>query len=111
MHPDALREEAGRLRARRMRRAFDQDHLRVEAGGHFVPVLAVHDDGFSVDAAKAAHLRGIVNLWSGRRQMAECLVVLSGREGDRVRFEFKRWTEAAADPARDFAPGDETAGG
>jgi hypothetical protein len=106
MLPQRMREETGGPRTALMREAFQKNILRVEGGGRFIPVIGLRDDGFSVEAAKAAHLRGFVNLYRGRTHIAECLVVCTAAEGELMHFEFKRWTGIHDGPARDYAEGD-----
>jgi hypothetical protein len=95
---------AGEARAIRMREALSRRRLTVGAGKASVPVIALHERGFSVEAAKAIQLPGLVGLFAGRAQMGEGLIVLSAQDGDLVRYEFKRWTDSAEGPARDWAP-------
>jgi hypothetical protein len=104
MGPGVLASGEGRRRSDEIREAFSRNWLRVEAEGEFFPVSQIRDSGFSVEAAKAAHLRGCVALYSGRRQLGECLVVMSGRDGDLVHYEVKRWTGADG-AARDYVAG------
>lgn len=68
--------------------------LRVLADDAFYPVLRMWKDGFSVEAAEAAHLRGLVDLYDGSRHLYQCLIVATEQEGGEMRFEFKRHTAA-----------------
>ncbi|MDX2482819.1 MAG: hypothetical protein QNK42_04085 [Pseudodonghicola sp.] len=68
--------------------------LRVLADDAFHPVLRQWKDGFSVEAAEAAHLRGLVDLYDGSQHLYQCLIVAAEQEGGEMRYEFKRHTRA-----------------
>lgn len=82
--------------------------FRVEEDGRSYPVLQLWDTGFAVDAVDAPHLRGLVDLYDGGRQVMQCLIVASDVAGDEMRYEFKRSTVAKDKAPLDFAR-DETA--
>ncbi|KAA2313599.1 hypothetical protein DL237_11860 [Pseudooceanicola sediminis] len=73
--------------------------LRVEADGSSHKVLRRWENGFSVDAADAPHLRGLVELFDGATFIASCLIIASAEEEGEMQYEFKRSTAA-----RDHAP-------
>ena len=73
--------------------------ITVRAGGQDYPVLRRWDRGFAMAAAEAPGLRGLVDLYDGKRHVCQALVLTAREEaGERV-FEFKYAT-----PARDTAP-------
>ncbi|MGD9862140.1 MAG: hypothetical protein AB7S99_02900 [Pseudodonghicola sp.] len=77
--------------------------LRVLADDAFHPVLRMWKDGFSVEAAEAAHLRGLVDLYDGSRHLYQCLIVAAEEEGGEMRFEFKRHTAASDHVPLDYS--------
>ncbi|MDK3020249.1 hypothetical protein [Pseudodonghicola flavimaris] len=94
------------LAAARLAGLKKSSRLRVLADDSFYPVLRMWKTGFSVDAAEAAHLRGLVDLYEGSRHLYQCLIVAAEEEGGEMRFEFKRSTAASetaplADYSRD----------
>ncbi|TDK46761.1 hypothetical protein [Antarcticimicrobium luteum] len=91
-----LREGMDAARLAGMKKA---SRLRVLADDAFHPVLRLWRDGFSVEEAEAAHLRGLVDLYDGSRHLYQCLIVAAEEDGGEMRFEFKRNT-----PASDRAP-------
>ena len=58
--------------------------------------------GFSVDAADAPKLRGLVDLYDGSLHLFQCLIVASEEEAGEMRYEFKRATAVADRPPLDF---------
>ncbi|MFV1495696.1 hypothetical protein VWY34_04410 [Phaeobacter sp. JH20_02] len=76
-----------------------KSRLRVSVDDHMFPVLRMWKDGFSIEAADAPQLRGLVDLFDGSRHLSQCLIVASDEEGGEMRYEFKRAT-----PASDKAP-------
>jgi len=94
--PEDLRAGLDAARLAGLKKA---SRLRVLAGDEFHPVLRMWRDGFSVEAAEAAHLRGLVDLYDGSRHLYQCLIVAAEEESGEMRFEFKRNT-----PAADRAP-------
>ena len=89
---DAARKEA-RIHASR---------LRIRVGERYFPVLRAWEDGFSLDAETAPVLRGRVALYDGTRLLSQCLIIASEDEGDELRFEYKRMTEATDEQPLDF---------
>ncbi|MDQ2090757.1 hypothetical protein [Marimonas arenosa] len=76
--------------------------LRVQVGEETYPVLRIWDNGFSLDAEDAPHMRGLVDLYEGGRHKAQCLIIASEEDGDEMRFEYKRATEAHDSAPVDF---------
>ena len=89
---DAARKKA-------LRRA---SRLRIHAGDVSFPVLRSWDNGFSLDADTAPHLRGRIEIYDGARLMSQCLIVASEQEDGELRFEYKRMTEASDRQPLDF---------
>jgi len=83
--------------------AKKKSRLRVVSGGQSFTVLRVWEDGFSLDVEDAPHLRGLVDLYDGARQLSQCLIVASEEEHGEMRYGLK-WATAVQDrPPLDFA--------
>jgi hypothetical protein len=89
---DAARRQTRRRRATRV----------VHAGDEAFPILDYSDTGFAVDAGDVPRLRGLIDIYDGARHLARALIVASAREGDLMRYEFKRNTAAASSAPVDF---------
>ena len=76
--------------------------LRVQVGDAVFPVLRFWHDGFVLDGALTAHLRGLVDLYDGSRHVFQCLIVASTIDGDEITCEFKRLTHVADKAPLDF---------
>ncbi len=90
------------LEAARISKLKRKSRLRVELGGQIFPILRFWHDGFSVDAARTAHLRGLVDVYDGARHIFQCLIVASTVENDELICDFKRATAVRDTPALDF---------
>lgn len=78
--------------------------LRVEMpDGSWRPILRAWEGGFSLEPARAAQIRGLVDLYDGARHMSRCLIVASSEEAGETQFEYKRMTEASGSQPLDFA--------
>ena len=97
--PKEVRDGLDAARTRDMKR---KSRLRVELGGHVFPILRFWETGFAVDAARTAHLRGLVDVYDGARQVFQCLIVASTVENGELVCEFKRATAVRDTPALDF---------
>ena len=93
--------QAGLDRAR-LARLKKGSRLRLSVDGVSYQVLRKWETGFSIDAATAPHLRGLVDLYDGAIHLFQCLIVASEEEADEMRFEFKRLTAVSDQPAIDF---------
>ena len=89
---DAARAQKKRARSR----------LSVRFGERSFPILRLWDSGFAIDADRAPHLRGYVDVYKGENQLLTCLIVASQLEEDEVVFDFKRMTAIQTGPALDF---------
>ncbi|AFO88974.1 hypothetical protein D1821_15535 [Phaeobacter inhibens] len=90
------------LDAARLDGMKNKSRLRVATDDHVFPVLRMWKDGFSVEAADAPQLRGLVDLYDGTRHLSQCLIVASDEEAGEMRYEFKRATPAADQAPLDF---------
>lgn len=80
-------------------RLAKKSRLRLNVDGDWIAVHKFWDEGFTVDAADAPHLRGLVDLYDGSRMIYQCLIIASTEENGQMTYEFKRHT-----PALDHAP-------
>ncbi|MDA0187862.1 hypothetical protein [Roseicyclus sp.] len=97
--PQSVRDElAAAQKSARRRRATRVVHIGDEA----YPILEMTEDGFSVDAADAPRLRGLIDIYDGARHLYQALIVASEQQGDLMRYEFKRNTAATTTAPLDF---------
>ena len=68
------------LEAARLASLRKASRLRVQVGDDIHPVLTLWKNGFSVEAAVAPHLRGLVDLYDGANHLYQCLIVASEAE-------------------------------
>ena len=97
--PEDVRRGLEEARVAMLRRA---SRLCVHDGDRVFAVLRLWDGGFSVAATGAPNLRGLVDLFDGARQLAQCLVIQSREEGGERVYEFKRSTAVADRAPVDF---------
>ncbi len=90
--------DQARRRDRRKR-----SRLQVHAGDAIYPVLRFWDDGFSLEAENAPHLRGLVDIYHGGVHVYQCLIVASEENADEMIYEFKRHTAAVDKAPLDFS--------
>ena len=90
------------LDAARKQALKKSNRLNVRAGDRSFKILRSWNNGFSLDADEAPHLRGLVDMFDGTTHLSRCLIVASGEEGDEIEFEYKRTTEAADRQPLDF---------
>ncbi len=89
--------ERARKQARRKK-----NRLRLHVGDEVFPLLRLTEDGFEMEGGAAPHLRGFVDIYDGARHLATCLIIHSEAEGEIMRYEYKRHTNVADGPAKDF---------
>jgi len=77
--------------------------LSLAVGKQRFPILALDRDSCLVDAPRETVFRGYAEVFDGDRLAALCLILLAAPEGSSRRLIFKRFTEARAEPPRDFA--------
>lgn len=106
--PKEVREglEAARKREQRKR-----SRMRIEVGGESFTILRYWDTGFAVESDTAPHMRGLADLYEGKRHVAQCLIVASAEESGETVFEFKRHTTALERPPADFVREESVAAG
>lgn len=97
--PAEVREGLEAARKRDMRR---KSRLRVQLGDQVYPILRLRDDGFTVDAEHASHLRGLVDIFDGARHVFQGLIIASTVENGELICEFKRSTAVTDRPPLDF---------
>lgn len=90
------------LQKARMKDAIKKNRLRVHDGISEYAILKVWDDGFSMVAGNAPHLRGFVDLFDGTKHIAQCLVIHSEPDGSVMNYEFKRRTVASEQAPKDY---------
>lgn len=90
------------LEAARKRDLRRRSRLRVQLGEAVFPILRFWDDGFSVDADRATHLRGLVDIFDGARHIFQGLIIASTVENGELICEFKRSTAVTDRPPLDF---------
>lgn len=96
------------LDAARLSRAKRRSRLRVRFGGQEFAILRLWDEGFSLDAAQALRMRGLVDVFDGARHLSHCLVIASDLDRGELICTYKRATTISDRPALDFER-DETA--
>lgn len=97
--PKDLQDQlASALRQARRKKATRVVHVGDEA----FPILDYSDTGFAVDAEDASHLRGLIDIYEGATHLTQALIVASARDGDVMRYEFKRNTRATGSAPVDF---------
>lgn len=81
--------------------------MRVTVGNEVFPVLDYREGGFALDIDNAPKLRGLVDLYDGSRHLYQCLIIASERDGELMRYEFKRSTAVTDKAPLDFARDEE----
>lgn len=97
--PREVREGLEQARKADLRK---KSRLTVEAGGVRYPVLRFWSTGFSLEAADAPHLRGLVDIFDRGQHLYQALIVASAEEDGEIAFEFKRNTVASDRAPLDF---------
>ncbi|MDG1737316.1 MAG: hypothetical protein P8L68_09645 [Paracoccaceae bacterium] len=90
------------LDAARARDLARKSRYRVSMNEQTYKILKLTEGGFSVDAEAAPHLRGLVDIFDGARQLYQCLIVASSEENGQMMYEYKRNTVAADKAPLDF---------
>jgi len=96
------KEVAKGLAEARKRARRKKGRLRLHTGDQVYPILSFSDDALMLDAENAPHVRGLVDIYDGSKHLYQALIVASMKEGDMVRFEFKRHTRVFARAPVDF---------
>lgn len=92
---------AGLAQARRSAER-KSSRLSVHLGDTVYPIYKLTDDGFSVDANRVPHLRGLVDIFDGPRQISRALIIAANEEDGEMRYDFKRESILPDRPIRDF---------
>lgn len=90
------------LRAAHLEQRRKSTRLRVAVGQEYWPIHRSWDGGFAVEAGTVPPLRGLVDIHSAGKHLYQCLIVASELEGDEMRYEFKRNTQATDTAPLDF---------
>jgi len=90
------------LDAARARDLARKSRFRVVMNDQSFKVLKLGERGFAVDAEVAPHLRGLVDIYDGSRQLYQCLIVASSEENGQMWYDYKRNTVAADKAPLDF---------
>lgn len=96
------REVRDGLLAAGSRRQKRRSRLRVQLGEAVFPILRFWDGGLALDAGRAAHLRGLVDIHDGARQVFQCLIVASAVQDGELICTFKRLTAVTGTAALDY---------
>jgi hypothetical protein len=101
--PKELRDQmdAARTAAKR-KRATRSVHIGDEA----FAILEMGDHGFAVAADEAPRLRGLIDIHEGAQHLYQALIVATSRDGELMRYEFKRNTATARTAPVDFIQSD-----
>ncbi|HEX9857798.1 MAG TPA: hypothetical protein VGA75_05530 [Paracoccaceae bacterium] len=97
--PKEVREGLEAARKRDRKRLA---RLRVQFGSEVFPILRLWDDGLALDADHVPHLRGLVDIYDGARQICQCLIIASTVENGELICDFKRATNVTDKPPLDF---------
>lgn len=97
--PKEVQDELASARRRQLRKRATRS---VHVGHDAFPILEFSEDGFAVDALDVPALRGLIDIFEGSRHLYQALIVASERDGDLMRYEFKRNTAAVARAPVDF---------
>lgn len=74
----------------------------VHIGDEAFAILEMTDRGFAVRAEGTPRLRGLIDIFEGPRHLYHALIVAASREGDLMRYDFKRNTQAVTEAPVDF---------
>lgn len=93
------------LTRQRMSRPMHVEHLCVDAGGVFYPVLRRWATGFAVRAGDVPALSGIVDLFDGAEHLGQCLITGKDEADGEVVFRVKRACSFDYAAAAEFGDG------
>lgn len=102
--PKSVRDELAAAQKKSRRK---QATRVVHVGDEAYAILDYSEDGFSVDVEDTPRLRGLIDIYDGPRHLYQALIVASARQGDVMRYEFKRNTAASTTPPVDFEQPDD----
>ena len=98
--PEAVRKGLEDARVAMLRKS---GRLCVHDGDLVYRISRIWDGGFSILAKDAPRMRGFVEIYDGPSHLAQCLIMASYEEDDRVVYEYKRFTPVADRAPLDFA--------
>lgn len=104
MLEDLPKEVREGLEAARKKDLKKKSRLRIRVNEEVFPVLKFWDTGFTLDATRAPHLRGLVDLYDGSKHLYQCLIIASEEADGLMSYEFKRKAEVHDIAPRDFVP-------
>ncbi|MFT7057661.1 MAG: hypothetical protein ACJASV_000160 [Pseudorhodobacter sp.] len=87
--PPEIREGLEAARKRDFKR---RSRLRVQLGEAVFPILRYWETGMALDAARAPHLRGLVDIFDGSKHICQALIIASTAENGELICDFKRVT-------------------
>lgn len=97
--PKEVRAELESARMDALRR---KTRLRIRVGDAYFPILRFRPNWFSLDVNGIDHLRGLVDVYDGGRQLFQCLIVASEVDGDELICRVKRSTAVAETAPLDY---------
>lgn len=97
--PMELRAELAQAQRRAKRKRTGR---MVHIGDEAYPILELNELGLAVEVGRTPPLRGFIDIYDGARHLYQALIVASEREGDLMRYEFKRATHANTTAPVDF---------
>ena len=95
-------EVSAGLEAARKAALKRKTRMRVGVGVETVPILSFDEAGFTTRAQGTSQLRGLVDIYEGRKHLYQALIVTSEEVDDTLYYEFKRVTRAEDHPAADY---------
>ncbi|GHF04617.1 hypothetical protein GCM10016455_27360 [Aliiroseovarius zhejiangensis] len=98
--PKEVREGLDAARKKDLKK---KNRLRIRFNEEVFPILDFWDGGFALDAERAPHLRGLVDLYDGSRHLYQCLIIASEEDNGQMKYEFKWRAEAHDKAPLDFA--------
>lgn len=97
--PKEVRAGLEEARKRDLRR---KSRMRVITGEQVYSILRYWEDGFTLDADQVEHLRGLVDIYDGARQISQSLIIASEVEAGELVCTMKRSTAALDRAPLDF---------
>lgn len=97
--PQEVRDGLETARKRDLKR---RSRLRAHLGDEVFPILRMWEDGLALDADRAPHLRGLIDVYDGANHIFQCLIVASTIENGELICGFKRSTPVTDKAALDF---------
>jgi hypothetical protein len=86
----------------RKRAMKSNNRMCVHVGEKVIRIGKTFDNGFAISVSAGTDLRGLVNVFDGPKHLYQCLIVCAEQVGDEIHYEYKRTTDATAQPPVDF---------